>query len=248
MKKSISFIFISCLFISMQPVMVQGMWEIVPKAPLELEEIEAQARKTLAPLVEASLMQLKIEKGKWWNYAEMGNAEGMQNLIAAGINVNQQKYPDNDTALMIAAGSGWTEVVRLLLNVPGIDVNIENYNAVTVLILAALNGRTEVVRLLLNVPGIDVNKQGIVGNTALIFAVESGNSAIVRELLNRGADWKIKNWDGQTAYDLADEKIKSIIREEVSKGREFIQKTLEEAFPSQEEKVTIDRALMPYFR
>jgi ankyrin repeat protein len=51
------------------------------------------------------------------------------------------------TALMWAAHRGYTDVVRMLLNV-GADVNMRNQGGYTALMLAEFNGYSDVVRLL----------------------------------------------------------------------------------------------------
>ena len=66
------------------------------------------------------------------------------------------------TALQKAARDGDEQQVRTLLNIPGIDVNIQStaegwYTGFTALQWAAKTGSAECVRLLLSHPGIDVN-------------------------------------------------------------------------------------------
>ncbi len=136
MKKKILLFSILCSLILMQPLMAQ-------ETTLELEEIEEQE---VAPIIPASeLQEVKpsamlswwrslLRKPQWWNYAATGNVEGIQALINAGIDVNQQDKEGN-TVLMGAAGYRRTAIVRLLLN-NGADVMIKNKKEKTVYDLA----------------------------------------------------------------------------------------------------------------
>ena len=60
---------------------------------------------------------------------------------------------------MFAAYKGYTAVVNRLLQMPGINVNIQNKQGVTALIFAADLGHAAVVDRLSQVPGINVNAQ-----------------------------------------------------------------------------------------
>ncbi len=218
MKKSISFVLISCLFISMQ----QAMQEIVPKAPLELEEIEEQgwpvALAILATLGAGAAWRVikkfrKIKNEKKWRFVvEKGDHEEIQRLIDAGIDVNIRD-DRGSTALIEAAKWGYDS--RMLLNAKA-EVNIRDGSGSTALIEATLGGHTAMVRDLLKVPGIDVNIRSDTGSTALILAANYRNLDIVRMLLQAGADWTIKNLDGKMVYDLADERIRNIIQKKVN--------------------------------
>ena len=115
-----------------------------------------------------------------------------------------------DTALIMAAWSGHTDVVERLLAVRGIDVNAKGSKfdaGFTALTWAATNGHADVVELLLAAPGIDVNAKTDAGNTALMKAASHGDTDIVRRLLAApGIDVKAKGrWGGNTALMLAAE-------------------------------------------
>ena len=72
----------------------------------------------------------------------------------AAINI---KSDAEATPLTEAATQGNTDVVKFLLEQPGIDVNADEYGQ-TALHLAAEQGHKEIVLLLLNHPGIAINK------------------------------------------------------------------------------------------
>ncbi len=156
-----------------------------------------------------------------FKYAKEGNVAGIRKLINAAVDVNQQEDRDGNTPLTVAARYGRPAVVQLLLNVPGINVNTENYVAMTALLEAASAKYTRIVQLLLNAPGIEIDKPGFMGITSLMFAAR-GNIAMLRNLLNAGADWKIASLEGQTALDIAIyNKFKDGIKALVKAGADY---------------------------
>ena len=90
------------------------------------------------------------------------------------------------TALMYAALSGQTEVVKALLD-KGEDVNAKDNEGRTALMFAAINQHSAVVSMLLD-HGADANARANDGGTALMLAACGGATDIVRTLLSRGAD------------------------------------------------------------
>src|SRR5436309_2200837 len=89
-------------------------------------------------------------------------------------------YQMNDTALMLASINNHKEVVEMILNVPNIDINLQekvlqfNYvnehnkicivkkNGNTALIFAARSSHKEIVEMLLKMPNININLKNIV--------------------------------------------------------------------------------------
>lgn len=84
---------------------------------------------------------------------------------------------------MKAPIKGHTEVVKLFLTHPNIDVNIQNKNGDTVVMVASSNGCTEIVKLLMSHPNIDVTLKNENGLDAVELASRSGNTDIVETLL-----------------------------------------------------------------
>ena len=76
------------------------------------------------------------------------------------------------------------QIVGLLLNARGINVNLAAPDGTTPLCIAAFHGYEEVVRLLLAAPNINVNARGGFNSaTALFFAAQQGQEEIVKLLL-----------------------------------------------------------------
>ena len=101
----------------------------------------------------------------------------------------------------LAAVHGHQEVVALLLQQPGIELNPKTQDrGETPLHLAADDGRQEVVVLLLQQPGIDTNAADLQGSTALHTAAYRSQEEIVALLLDHpGIEAGVTNINGNTA-------------------------------------------------
>ncbi len=131
--------------------------------------------------------------------------------IEKGYNVNQVQPVigngnDTHTPLLIAARSGYTDIVKDLLSA-GADQRITGYlmNAVA-LHKAAYKGHPEVLKLLIadkNVKDVlnDVGPNN--GYTPLHDAVWHGNTDAAKVLIDAGARLDIKNYEGDTPLELA---------------------------------------------
>eukprot|EP00281_Chroomonas_sp_CCMP1168_P021765 CAMPEP_0206221394 /NCGR_PEP_ID=MMETSP0047_2-20121206/5390_1 /ASSEMBLY_ACC=CAM_ASM_000192 /TAXON_ID=195065 /ORGANISM="Chroomonas mesostigmatica_cf, Strain CCMP1168" /LENGTH=351 /DNA_ID=CAMNT_0053644123 /DNA_START=107 /DNA_END=1163 /DNA_ORIENTATION=- len=119
------------------------------------------------------------------------------------------------TALMMAAKSGQTDVVRFLLE-KGANVNLRNNEENTALMLAADGGHTDIVRSLLeNGAQVDMKGEWSMGGvrvqsgekgTALMLAARKGYSEIVSALLEKGANVDLQSSpSGWTALILSAE-------------------------------------------
>jgi hypothetical protein len=101
-------------------------------------------------------------------------------LLGARADVNV-KDPDGRTALILASGRGYVEVVRLLLGAKA-NANARGDDGSTALMWASQAGHVEVVRALL-AEGADVNSEDRAGRTALIGASYNGHLDVVKALL-----------------------------------------------------------------
>jgi len=88
----------------------------------------------------------------------------------------------------VASEYGSTDVVELLLAVPGIDVNLADNEGQTPLYWASRRGHSEVVELLLRAPGIDVNRPNQDGETPLYRASYGVHAEVVVLLAAAGEE------------------------------------------------------------
>ena len=133
-------------------------------------------------------------------------------LLDHGANINQGTtcVDDDDdeaqqmTPLLLACSRGHTRVMDLLLE-RGADPTLVDGHGTTPLMAASLGGSVECVRRLLGheVAKTTINAQDADGVCALGYACERGYSVIVVLLLEAGTDPTLKDTDGQTPMDLA---------------------------------------------
>ena len=102
-------------------------------------------------------------------------------------------------ALNFAAMHGQLDVVRYLIEQPGIRINNKNHLGHTPLSLACWYGYFEVVQLLLDKAATEIDPTDWeAGQTPLSLAIEQGNTSIVQLLLANGADPNSRDKNGRT--------------------------------------------------
>ncbi len=127
--------------------------------------------------------------------AECGNKEFVTILLSPLQASTQAK----EKALRIACQRSEKEIVQLLLQIPGINVNAQDEHGMTALILAAnfnaeaervyrdcesrVNASQEIIKILLDKAEVAINVQDHQGFSALMCAVKNHNSAFVQMLL-----------------------------------------------------------------
>ena len=126
-------------------------------------------------------------------------------LVKHGADVNLPSNQDA-TPLCMAAKHGHVEVVRLLLQVPGILINQATHARVTPLCIATQQGHRDMVRSLLR-KDADPNLGTDLGLTPLHIACLRGDTAVARILLHAGADLEaettVEKTEKFTPYRLA---------------------------------------------
>jgi hypothetical protein len=153
-----------------------------------------------------------------------GHTELVRHLLESGASASR-RATDGTTALMLASGNGFAEVVRALI-LQGADVAaarsgvkprqlaLERGHADVVALLdeaeilggrllqAATEGHDMVVRqmLAMGAPASATDEQG---TTALMIAARNGDLGIMQALLSRGADSSARDSQGRTALDWA---------------------------------------------
>lgn len=106
-------------------------------------------------------------------------------LAGAAPYVNVNEYGDDDmNALHIACKLGYDEIVRVLIAVPGIDINtLIPPKLQTPLHVAAWNGHAEVVRILVSLKGIKLHLCDYESADALARAGDDEVIAIIEEAI-----------------------------------------------------------------
>ena len=162
---------------------------------------------------------------------EFDRAEQVQQLLERGFDPNSPN-PKGQPALMAAMQQSSNKVVDLLVNWPTTNLSIKNRQGETPLMLAALNNKLPLAKLLI-LRGADVNQAGWTplhyaatkghiemmrlmidnsayldaespnGTTPLMMAAHYGTPMAVKLLLEEGADPRIKNKLGLSAWDFS---------------------------------------------
>ncbi|KAF3835810.1 hypothetical protein F7725_028368 [Dissostichus mawsoni] len=153
--------------------------------------------------------------------AGRGHADIVKVLLETGAKVNcsDKRNPnvnmtdkDGNTALMIAAKEGFTEIVQDLLDA-GTYVNIPDRSGDTVLIGAVRGGHVEIVRALLH-KYADIDIRGQRGDTPLHIAIRGRSRRLAELLLRNPKDGRLlyrPNKGGETPYNIDCSHQKSIL-------------------------------------
>ncbi|KAF5324039.1 hypothetical protein D9611_008303 [Ephemerocybe angulata] len=174
-----------------------------------LNQVENGSLDTVQALVQAARngygAAVKIVLG--FLEIKLGEKESFLGALSGtGINVNAGNTDGiaSPAAAVTKAQEFETVILKLLLAVPGIDVNAPGDYGRTSLSFAAEKGHEAVVKLLLAVPGINVNVLDCKGWTPLRFAAENGHEAVVKLLLAApGIDVNAPDTGGRTPLRFA---------------------------------------------
>ena len=114
---------------------------------------------------------------------ELAIKKGKIQVIKCAL--SDQSFDVNERPLLYTAIKYETkDAVKLLLNHPKIDVNMQSDNCEAPLIIAIKYVRIDILKLLLNHPKIDINIKSKDGKSALSIAVKKENIEIVQLLLD----------------------------------------------------------------
>ena len=131
--------------------------------------------------------------------ARVGDVALVADLLAAGADVNAVCPHNGETALLRTAGDDAPEIMRMLLQQPGIDVNLADHQGVTALISAVANEQIDKVACLL-AAGARVNHADDDAETALIMAARYGRPEMIQMLLRQpGIDLELAEPGDETA-------------------------------------------------
>ena len=162
-----------------------------------------QAQVTEAIVVAPAKTELSMREKELFKCCIQGNAARLKRLIRQ-VHVDFNVASPEGTLLCFAVYNGHTDVVRLLLSAPGINVHLATANGFTPLYLAIQQNHDEIVRLLLAQHGINVNLGELSGVTPLHLAASCGYEEFVRLLLaNPGINVNPRKPNGATPLFIA---------------------------------------------
>lgn len=123
--------------------------------------------------------QLKEPLVLWLEAARKGDLNSMKDLVGkVDINVKDLAY-HNYSALHFAAELNYPEIVKFLLEQPGINVEAVDSAGMTSFMYAVLRGHENIIKLLAQKADINVTARGF---TAFVLAAEAGNVKIIKLL------------------------------------------------------------------
>ena len=130
---------------------------------------------------------------------KLNNARGVKKALDSGMSPNVSDNRGN-SALALAISEKSTDVAKLLINSPSIDLERPNLAGETPLMMAAYNGSYDLVTYLVTQRSVEVNHPGW---SALHYASTNGHLEIVRFLLDNGAYVDPESPNGTTALMMA---------------------------------------------
>lgn len=130
--------------------------------------------------------------------ASLGHLQICRLLVSLGHDAESPALNENhQTALMLAAAAGHTEIVHFLAEADPAAILRRDVNGRDAVMEASRGGHDTVLQILLTyVPGgaqEAVHRADLEGNTALHFASSNGNLLVLRTLLAAGADAERRN-------------------------------------------------------
>lgn len=146
----------------------------------------ALRRRSMLTLATAMLLPATALAGAYEDYfqaVQLNNAAGVRSLLQRGFDPNTVEPERGDSGLILALREKAMRVFDVLLDAPGINLEIRTRNGDTALMLAAFKVNRPALEALL-AKGAEVNQTGW---TALHYAAASGNNDIVQLLLDHFA-------------------------------------------------------------
>jgi len=174
---------------------------VPPDHPTDSQMEEILTKKSLGFLAKKLKilrhMGNRAESDKWIAECEKnGNYDDLVQLLK---HLKKTNYVESVGILNIAAGTGYLDVVRYMIEKQGIDVNKQDNDGVTLLFDAAWGGHLKIVEYLIQM-GANANKQDNIAMTPLFPAAWGGGIDVVKYLTeNVMVEVKHKDNNGRTA-------------------------------------------------
>ena len=135
-------------------------------------------------------------------YSGSGDVDEARDLIARGINIDEQNNQEGNTALIIAVVNNRLEIVPELIRA-GAVLDLQNNYGDTALKCAAVNNCLEIMQELIRAgAALDLQNQNE-NKTALMIAVTYDHLEIAQELIRAGAALDVQDNNGETALQIA---------------------------------------------
>jgi ankyrin repeat protein len=157
-----------------------------------VQALKARDQERVRALVESTSVDLNVpDEGSGFTMlqyaASDGQLESVKALLAHGAQVNKHGGPFYTTPLIEAAMHSHTEVARVLLAVPAIELEATDRDGYTALAAAANEGSADITTMLLERgANVDVVVKRY-ETTPIMEACETGHDDVVRILLAHGA-------------------------------------------------------------
>ena len=130
----------------------------------------------------------EVEVAPLWQLCKEGKLAGVREALARGEDVNSKDEKYNRTALMWAMKKRDTEIVKLLLEQPTVDLNCTDKTGNTALHIAAMLANAKGVKMLLADPRLTThNHKSIYGSTPAMRAISASftcrDAGVLRKLV-----------------------------------------------------------------
>ncbi|KAL0638686.1 B-cell lymphoma 3 protein [Maublancomyces gigas] len=184
--------------------------------PLREAILWASSRATRLLLEAGASRNAKSEEGEplvLTAAREEGSTEILQILLHHGADVNATNK-NNNTAVMVAAGSGFLATVKILVD-NGAKLNLVDRVGHTLFSYACRCRNEHVIDYLVRCDGLDINGANLGESAPVYLTVSKGYDAALEILLQRGA-----------STDYVDDQGRSIMHIAVSNGRNQIVRAL----------------------
>ena len=117
---------------------------------------------------------------------------------------NKQQHWHKQTALMVACRCGNSAIVTRLVQVPGLDINLQDGCGFTAVHHCSGVGETECLRIMAETGKVDWNKKDKYGETPLFWALRVGHSDVVDFIVQQPhIDYNVRTNDGKTLAQAA---------------------------------------------
>ncbi len=154
-----------------------------------------------------------------------GDIAEVKRLLDGGANLDAGNDHGN-TALMVAVGKGYAEIVKMLISA-GANVDAANDGDATALHVAANKGNAEFAKILLSA-GANPNATDNKGVTSLMVAAFDGHDEVAKMLLSAGANPNAVGMESVTALIAAVSKGHAeVVKILIAGGAEVNQRTSE---------------------